>query len=263
VRNQVWVDSIRAINFEMFRQAVDVKRFTFPVGTRTAYVLDPEVVTSKDGEGYEREEGETLPQKPYSVSRMRFFTDLNSTPSKDLTAVRVPGRARPAGEARRLPDGRARGRRDAGEGLAQRLGRSAQGVRPARRQPRRDRRAAPVLAELGLVDAEDVAVDEKYVGYVDFGDRALPLNQGLRGVASQTYDTVPIGYQFGQVTAPNWTVDSAAWEAGGGVTAGTNGDGRTVYGEKPSARARSASWARCCRSPPRSTTTRTACRATP
>ena len=33
-------------------------------------------------------------------------------------------------------------------------------------------------------------------------------------------------------SAPNWTVDSAAWEAGGGVTAGTNGEGRTVYGEK-------------------------------
>jgi hypothetical protein len=33
--------------------------------------------------------------------------------------------------------------------------------------------------------------------------------------------------------APNWTVSQAAWEAGGGLTAGTNGTGRTAYGEKP------------------------------
>jgi hypothetical protein len=232
VRNQVWVDSIRAINFEMFRQAVDVKRFTFPVGTKAAYVFDPEVVTDKDGAGYARQEGETLPQKPYSVSRMRFFTDLNRYASKDLTAVRVPdviaGRAKLDGfQTVVLAD----------DAMPEKGSRSAW-VQALKAFVQRGGNlvvtdaAAPVLAELGLVDAEDVAVDEKYVGYVDFGDRALPLNQGLRGVASQTYDTVPIGYQFGQVTAPNWTVDSAAWEAGGGVTAGTNGKGRTVYGEK-------------------------------
>ena len=92
--------------------------------------------------------------------------------------------------------------------------------------------AAPVLADLNLVAPDDVRMDEQYVGFVDFADRTQPLNRGLRGVASQTYDTVPIGYQFGQITAPNWTVSSDAWETGGGTTAGTNGEGRTVYGEK-------------------------------
>jgi hypothetical protein len=45
---------------------------------------------------------------------------------------------------------------------------------------------------------------------------------------------VPIGYRFGSPTsAPNWTVDQAAWEAeaAGGRTAATNGSGRTAYGE--------------------------------
>ncbi len=98
--------------------------------------------------------------------------------------------------------------------------------------------AAPILADLGLVGADDVAVDNAYVGFVDFGDRGDPLNTGLRGVARQTYDTVPLGYRFGTAgdandSAPNWTVASAAWEAGNGRTAGTNGTGRTVYGEKP------------------------------
>lgn len=233
VRNQVWVDSIRAINLEMFRQAVDVQRFTFPVGTRTAYVHDPAVVTSKDGEGYEREEGEDIPQQPYSVTRMRFFTDLNKYASQKLTAVRVPdvlaGRASLTGfQTVVLADNAM----------------PEKGSRPAWIEALKDfvvrggnlvvtDGAAPVLGELGLVEADSVEVNERYVGFVDFTDRDLPLNAGLRGVASQTFDTVPIGYQFGQVTAPNWTVDTAAWEADGGVTAGTNGKGRTVYGEKP------------------------------
>lgn len=232
VRAQVWVDSIRAINFEMFRQAVDVKRFTFPVGTRTAYVFDPEVVTSKDGEGYERGEGEDLPQKPYSVSRMRFFTDLNKYASKKLTAVRVPEVL--AGQ-RKLTDFQTVVLAD--DAMPE------SGSRTAWVQALRDfvsrggnlvvtDAAAPVLADLGLVGRSDVEMTEQYVGFVDFGDRSLKLNAGLRGVASQTYDTVPIGYQFGQVTAPNWTVTQTAWEKGGGVTAGTNGEGRTVYGEK-------------------------------
>lgn len=233
VRNQIWVDSIRAINFEMFRQAVDVKRFTFPVGGRTAYVHDPEVVTSKDGAGYEREEGEDLPQQPYSVSRMKFFTDLNKYASKKLTAVRVPEVL--SGEV-------ALSRFDtvvlADDAMPEKGSRSAW-VRALNRFVVGGGNlvvtdgAAPVLAELGLVAPDDVEMTEKYVGYVDFGDRTLPLNAGLRGVASQTYDTVPIGYQFGQVTAPNWTVSTDAWSSGGGITAGTNGAGRTVYGEKP------------------------------
>ena len=232
VRNQIWVDSIRAINFEMFRQAVDVQRFTFPVGTKTAYVHDPAVVTSKDGEGYEREEGEDLPQKPYSVSRMRFFTDLNDYANRKLTAVRVPdvlsGKTSLRGfqtvvlADNAMPE---KGSRSAWVAtLKDFVSRGGNLVVTDA--------AAPVLADLGLVGAADVEMNERYVGFVDFGDRALPLNKGLRGVASQTFDTVPIGYQFGQVTAPNWTVDSAAWEAGGGLTAGTNGEGRTVYGEK-------------------------------
>jgi hypothetical protein len=233
VRAQVWVDSIRAINFEMFRQAVDVQRFTFPVGTRTAYVFDPEVVTSKDGEGYEREDGEDLPQKPYSVTRMRFFADLNRYASSKLTALRVP---EVLNGKRRLTDFQTVVLAD--DAMPEKGSRTAWIARLKDFVSRGGNLvvtdgAAPVLAELGLVASSDVEMTEQYVGFVDFTDRDLPLNADLRGVASQTYDTVPIGYQFGQVTAPNWTVSQAAWESGGGLTAGTNGEGRTVYGEKP------------------------------
>ncbi len=164
---------------------------------------------------------------------MRFFTDLNRYASKDLTAVRVPDVL-----AGRTSLDRFQTVVLADDAMPEKGSRTAW-VEALRAFVQRGGNlvvtdaAAPVLADLGLVGADDVGVAEEYVGFVDFGDRTLPLNQGLRGVASQTYDTVPIGYQFGQVTAPNWTVDSAAWEAGGGLTAGTNGDGRTVYGEKP------------------------------
>ncbi|MFT5564937.1 MAG: hypothetical protein ACI970_001674, partial [Myxococcota bacterium] len=52
------------------------------------------------------------------------------------------------------------------------------------------------------------------------------------GIASQTFDTVPLGYNFGgsNNSAPNWRVDTAKWEAAGGMTAGTT-SGDTIYGE--------------------------------
>ena len=97
-----------------------------------------------------------------------------------------------------------------------------------------DAAAKPALSRLGLVPESAITMEKHYVGFVDFGDRSHPLNAGLRGVASQTYDTVPIGYRFGEEnSAPNWKVESAAWEANGGVTLGTNGTGQTIYGEKP------------------------------
>jgi hypothetical protein len=74
-------------------------------------------------------------------------------------------------------------------------------------------------------------MDESNVGYVDFPeDRSHPLNAGLRGIASQTYDVIPIGIPDGGGAAPNWRVDSTAWEAAGGTTTGTTG-GETSYGE--------------------------------
>ena len=94
--------------------------------------------------------------------------------------------------------------------------------------------AQPALSTLGLVPESAISMAKHYVGFVDFGDHSHPLNAGLRGVASQTYDAVPIGYRFGEEnSAPNWKVESAAWETDGGVTLGTNGTGQTIYGEKP------------------------------
>jgi hypothetical protein len=92
------------------------------------------------------------------------------------------------------------------------------------------------LVKMGVLDAADVTMAKHYVGSASFTDRGHPLNADLRGVASQTYDTVPIGYQFGgasQNSAPNWKVAQSKWTSLGGTTLGTNGSGQTIYGEMP------------------------------
>lgn len=245
LQNQVFVDSIRAINYTMFRQAIDRQDFTYEVGGEVAYLFDPEVVTSEDTNGVGHvpnpDIGEIHPQQPYTATRMRFFDDLNAEADRPLTAVRTGEVASGAvdlawfdslvlaNDALPEPGGidseawfaRLRAWVEAGGNLV---------VTDA---------AAPALASLGLVSAEDVVMAPEYVGFAEFTDRSLPLNENLRGVASQTYDTVPIGYSFGAAggapgdTAPNWKVSQSAWEAAGGITAATNGPGQTIYGEAP------------------------------
>lgn len=236
---QLWVDLIRAINDTMLKQALVQQRFAFPIGGTAAYVHDPRVVSSTDanGSGYARDEGETIPQKPYSVTRMRFFEDLNKYASSPLAKVRAPDIASGAVDLtaydslvladEAFPEGV-----DEAPYLAALLAWVKKGgnliVTDA---------AAPIITKLGLLpnDEGTVAMDPHYVGFVDFTNRSLPLNQGLRGVARQTYDSVPIGFAFPPEgdNCPNWTVDQAAWEAAGGTTAGTNGTGRAIWGELP------------------------------
>lgn len=231
---QVWTDSIRAINVTMLRQAIDPRKFTFELGGRTAYVLDPAVVRhdDADGSGYARKAGENIPQRPYSATRMNFFRALSDDASEPLSPVRV---GEVLGGEKRLerfdslvladeamPEGRDR----AAWFAALRAWVSAGGNLVLTDA------ALKALPELGVLKPEHVTMERHYVGFADFTDRTHPLNAGLRGVASQTYDTVPIGFAFGaQDTAPNWKLDQAAWEAAGGTTQATNGTGRTIYGE--------------------------------
>ena len=243
--NQMWVDTVRSINYTMFREAVDPPDVTFPLGGRVAYVGDPELVSSTDFDGF----GLGNEQVPadftgddvdpdfaftdYEVTRMRFFTDLNRYASTPLEEVRVPDVL--AGDTDLsaydsvvladdpMPEG------EDLAGWAAALTAFAEGggnlvVTDA---------AAPILAEVvDDIAADDIAMVRRNVGYADFvGDSHL--NDNLRGVASQTYDVIPIGMRDGGGDAPNWRVASEVWEAGGGVTAGTNGDGWTIYGERP------------------------------
>ena len=243
ILNQMWVNSVRAINYTMFRNALNPPEVHFPVGGRTAYVDDPEIVTHGDANGYGPGNEDppaswtdaTSGFRPYAVTRMRFFEDLNDYATSDLDAVRVPDVLSGAVNLGQydslvladdpMPEGDAADR-DAWMAALREF--AAGGGNLVVTDG-----AAPILADLfDDLDASHISAAGADVGFADFTDRTLDLNRGLRGVASQTYDVIPIGYPDNAGEAPNWTVDQAAWEAGGGVTAGTNGTGRTIYGER-------------------------------
>ena len=246
--NQMWVNSVRAINYTMFRDALAPIEVTFPVGGRVAYVHDPARVRHDDADGFgpgnadvpssfTGDDPEVNPDfafAPYDVSRMTFFEDLNRYAERPLDAVRVPDVldgtvALDAYDSLVLTDDPMPEGDDRAAWVAALDG----FVRGGGNLVVTDA-AAPILADLfDDIAASDVTSVSEDVGFVDFGDRSHPLNAGLRGVASQTYDVIPIGFPDNAGAAPNWRVSSAAWEANGGHTAGTNGSGQTIYGEKP------------------------------
>src|SRR5205814_2904036 len=99
--------------------------------------------------------------------------------------------------------------------------------------------ALRALGGMGLVKPEALAMQPQYAGYFDIADPSSPLVRGARALSRQTYEPVPVGYaidntfssSLSTVHSPVWTVDRSAWEAAGGKTVGTTGDGRTSLGE--------------------------------
>lgn len=229
---QVWVDSIRAINFTMLKQSLIDKRYVFPVGGKVAYVYDPAVVTSADGTGAMTSAAEQ--QKPYAATRMRFFEHLNRYASQKLTPVRVEDVVSGNVDLDDFDSVVLADNPKPGKAISEQwYGALKTWVKKGGNLVVTDA-AAPALTQVGAIRSAEglIRMDKHYVGFVDFTNRTDPLTTGLRGVASQTYDTVPIGYAFGSAdTAPNWTVDTARWVAAGGKSLATNGTGRTAYGE--------------------------------
>ncbi len=169
------------------------------------------------------------------MTRMKFFSDLNKYADNPLDELRVPDVvADPAildrydsvvlTEDAMPEEADANAWADALRGFVQRGGNLI--VTDG---------AAPILANLvDSIPATSITMQRSNVGYVDFGDRTHALNAGLRGIARQTYDVIPIGYPDGGGQAPNWRVAGSAWTAAGGFSAGTmGGSGFTAYGELP------------------------------
>lgn len=252
--NQMWVNSVRAINYTMMRDAVNPPSVEFPVGGKAAYVFDPAVVTDADADGFGKgnenvptqftgddpEVEENFKFRSYSVTRMKFFEDLNkyatdqSGQENPLDAIRVPGVIADPSllEAydtivladNDMPEGTDR---DAWVAALRTF------VERGGNLILTDKAALIIDELVDGIEETHITMQKSNVGHVDFPeDRSHPLNAGLRGVASQTYDVIPIGYPDNSNAAPNWRVDTAAWEAAGGTTTGTMG-GQTAYGELP------------------------------
>ena len=244
--NQMWVDSVRAINYTMMRDAVDPPSYTFPVGGKVAYVFDPAIVTDSDANGFGPGNA-TIPGnftgddpavdpdfefERYSVSRMKFFEDLNKYSSEPLEALRVPDvledpSVLDAFDSIVLADNDMPEGSDRSSWVA-----SLKGfVEGGGNLIVTDAAAGVVADVVDGIEPADITMQKSNVGFVDFPeDRSHPLNEGLRGVASQTYDVIPIGLPDGGGQAPNWRVNTNAWTSAGGTSTGTMG-GQTAYGE--------------------------------
>jgi hypothetical protein len=94
------------------------------------------------------------------------------------------------------------------------------------------------LAAWRLVKGSAIGHGRVYAGYVTPTRRPDSLTRGARQLSSQTYEPVPLGYEISNTfssstsvdTAPAWWIDTDAWQAAGGDSAGTTGSGHTSLG---------------------------------
>lgn len=238
--NQIWVDSIRAINYTMFEQALNPKAHVFELGGRVAYLFDPKRIRHDDANGVGNDLGDPggFGQAPYDVSRMQFFEDLAGLASQALQPVRMAELLTGTVDASDF-DSLVLANDAAPEAVAdlqQWYTWLGQWVRDGGNLLLTDAALQDLPELLADINPDDIRRTAAYVGSVEeFTDRDHPLNAGLRGVASQTYDTVPIGMRFGNgadaQVAPNWEVNQQSWEAAGGYTAGLHSAGFVIHGE--------------------------------
>lgn len=83
--------------------------------------------------------------------------------------------------------------------------------------------ALQLLVPLGLAGEGDVDVHMGYAGATNFVDKEHPLAQGIRGLARETYEPVPLGFAIDSLNAPNWFVKAGGFT---GEVVGVAGDGQ-------------------------------------
>jgi hypothetical protein len=219
-------------------QEFNEDNFTVDVKGRPGYVVNPDHVTDKDGAGRKPgpkadgkgADGKPVAQRPYDATNMRFFEEegrLLSTPfaAVDAGDVAAGRKALDALDTLVLADnplprdsrGRAVDEADYYANLKAWVEEGGNLVLTDR--------ALLALESLGVVD--DGAVDDikVYQPYANFTDLEHPLAEGLRSNARQLVEAATLGYGIGNSASPMTIVDTAAWEAAGGHTVGTTGDG--------------------------------------
>jgi hypothetical protein len=256
VLNQLWVDSIRAINMAMFKEALAPAVHTFELVGDVAFVLDPTRITDTDANLRGAEINATNPgghdQAAYDVSKYDFFADLAGDAdhdvvgvlAEDLATTDLSGFAAVVLTETEVLD---RSEDPAAAAAALRAYAEAGGTLIVTDE---GLQLLPALTD-DAITAADVSSRNAYVGAVQEFVGSDGMNAGLRGIASQTYDTVPIGFAFpgSGNAAPNWLVDTGAFEGAGGTTAGISkivtfdalghaqieqsGSEATIYGELP------------------------------
>lgn len=185
---------------------------------KVGYLFDPKVVTSKDGYGGP-EPPKGVEPKPYSATRMRYFTDLQRHATRDL--VRFDSAELGKGELHILDTFVVAGRPfprepDGGKPSKHRIVASLEGfVRNGGNLILTDQ-ALKLLPRFGIVPREAVTKDIHNAGHIDIENFEDPYLRKVHHTASQTYYEVPLGYSVDQDSSPHYSVARGAWEDAGG-----------------------------------------------
>lgn len=83
--------------------------------------------------------------------------------------------------------------------------------------------ALQLLEDLGVAKADSVDQELTYAGHTSFVARDHALAQGIRGLARQTYEPVPLGFGISELSAPTWFVQAEGFD---GEAVGVVGTGQ-------------------------------------
>jgi hypothetical protein len=196
------------------------------------YMFDPKVVRLGDGYG-----GPDLPEgvepKPYSVTRMKYFSDLTRfarTPLRKVWSNRL-GRGLRDLDTFVISDRPLSRGSDGERPRAARVVRALKGfVRNGGNLILTDR-AVKLLGRLGVIPKRAIGRQNYGAGHVNIEDFEDPYMKGVHSTASQTYYEVPLGFTLSEDSSPHYTVARGAWtDAGGKVIAYIEDEARVGIG---------------------------------
>jgi hypothetical protein len=211
-----------------------------PTGGRAGYVVNPDTVTDTDENGPgtlpgpNRDgigaDGQPVEQRPYEATNMQFFRDesrLLSQPFVALAAGDIAAHPSTLDAVDtlvladvKLPDDPQGRPVDADAYFANLKAWVQRGGNLVLTD-----RALHALGDLGIVGAGDVTDVRVYQPYANIRDFSDPMVAALRPNARQLVEAAILGYGIGNDASPMTLVSRAAWEAAGGRTVATTGNG--------------------------------------
>jgi hypothetical protein len=203
------------------------------------YIYNPDTVTDTDEDGPGRlpgpgadgfgQNGESVEQRPYEATNMRFFQDESGYVKGGLDPV-LPGDI--AADASYLDGFDTLVIADVfapadAEGRTYDTGAYAANIRAWVERGGNlvlTDRALHLLGEMGVIPAGDIRNINVYQPYSNFTDFSHPMLKGLRPNARQLAEFTLIGYGIGANTSPMTIVTTSAWTGAGGHVVGTTGN---------------------------------------
>ena len=222
---QVHVDTTRELLKATIVTTIESERITYSADLkgRAGYVFNDEVLRDTDPGLPDPPFG--FEQQPYESTSMKYYEDLakyTTTPLEPIDPAGVEDGAALNGLDTVVVTNRG-GQSDA-------FWRSLKTFADQGGNVVLTDAALQGLVDLGVVEDGQVQRILQDAGKVENVDKEHPLLEGVTGIFGQTYFEVPLGFPFGDYgnQSPAWFVDTEAWEAAGGTTAATAGDGTAL-----------------------------------